>query len=89
MNTVISCETAGTFDPLIQSRVRYKYDNAKWGVKAGEQEKSFGLAAIHLPDHPEVSKEQAVDASFAIDFLAKNLKVGKGSMWTCYRTHFT
>ncbi len=40
--------------------------------KDGTQEQSFGLAQIHLPDHPTVSKEQAIDPEFAINFMAKN-----------------
>lgn len=46
---------------------------------------SYGLVQIHLPSHPYVTSEQAKDPEFAVDFLAKNLAVNKGSMWTCYR----
>lgn len=88
MVAVVACETANTSDPNIQSRVRYKFDNARWGVKAGEQEKSFGLVAIHLPDHPNVTKEQATNVEFALNFLGENLAKGKGSMWTCWRNRF-
>ena len=51
----------------------------------GDAGYSFGLVQIHLPSHPAVTKEQALDPEFATDFLAKNLSVDKGSMWTCYR----
>lgn len=40
--------------------------------KDGTREQSYGLAQIHLPDHPTVTKEQAIDPVFAIDFMAKN-----------------
>jgi hypothetical protein len=62
----IRCETMGTFDPSLQSTHRYKRDNAKWGVKAGEQERSFGLAQIHLPSWPDITIDQAKDTRFAL-----------------------
>lgn len=46
---------------------------------------SFGLSQIHLPSHQTITKEQAQDPHFALTFLAKNLKAGKGKMWTAYR----
>lgn len=58
--------------------------NAKGDFYDG-QWNSFGLSQIHLPDHPNVSKEQATDPHFAIEFMAKNLKNGRGKMWTGYR----
>lgn len=35
-------------------------------------EESYGLAQIHLPSHPNISREQAMDAYFALDFLVEN-----------------
>ena|SRR3990167_1506164 len=54
----------------------------------GDKGKSFGLVQIHLPSHPYVSKEQAFDPDFSLDFLAKNIAKGKGKMWTCWRRHY-
>lgn len=51
----------------------------------GDFGNSFGLVQIHLPSHPYITKVQALNKEFAIDFLAKNLSLGKGKMWTCYR----
>ena len=51
----------------------------------GDHSKSFGLVQIHLPSHPSVSKDQALDPEFSVDFLAEKLSKGKGSMWTCFR----
>ncbi len=51
----------------------------------GDNGYSHGLAQIHLPSHPTITKEQAQDPHFALTFLAKNLKAGKGRMWTAYR----
>lgn len=84
----VRCETAGTFDPSIQSYARYKRDNERWGVKAGERELSFGLAQIHLPDNPEVTVEEATDPEFAIQFIVNGFKSGQRGRWTCYRNLF-
>jgi hypothetical protein len=46
---------------------------------------SFGLVQIHLPSHPELTKDQAFDPAFSIRYLAKKISENKGSMWTCYR----
>ena len=51
----------------------------------GDKGKSFGLVQIHLPSHPEVTKQQALDFNFAVEFLSKNIAEGKADMWTCYR----
>lgn len=69
MKKVIECESMGS--TTIQSyHIR----------KDGTREQSFGLSQIHLPDHPTVTKEQALDPSFAIEFMAKNLGKVK---WYC------
>lgn len=46
---------------------------------------SYGLVQIHLPSHPSVTKEQALNPEFATDFMAENFANGKAHMWTCYR----
>lgn len=48
-------------------------------------EDSWGLVQINLDAHKSITIEQATDPNFAIDFLAKNISKGKGSMWTCWR----
>jgi hypothetical protein len=83
MVAVIECESQ--FNPTIQSHHVYTETNVPPGYDAGDREQSFGLVQIHLPAHPSISKAQALDPEFAIDFLAKNLHGGRGAMWTCYR----
>lgn len=46
---------------------------------------SFGLSQIFLPAHPNVTKEQALDPKFAIEFMAEKFSQGKARLWTCYR----
>ena len=81
MEEVVRCETAGTFDPEIQSQHFYPPGS---GHGSG-QEQSFGLAQIHLPAHPHVSYEEATDPDFALEFMAKNMAEGQASMWTCWK----
>ena len=74
----IGCETANTWNPSIQSS---SY-NAK---DPGHREDSWGLAMIHLPDHPEVSEASATDPVFAIKFMADGWEKNHEGQWTCYR----
>ena len=50
----------------------------------GDHGKSRGLVQIHS-DYHDVSDKDAYDSEYAITFLAKKLKEGKGNLWTCYR----
>ena len=67
---------------VISCESNYKVD------AIGDSGKSFGLVQIHLPSHPHITKEQAFDPDFALNFLAKNIAKNKGKMWTCYRIIF-
>ncbi len=55
-------ETAGTASSTIQSNCYLE----------GKREDSWGLAMINLPWHPEVTKAQAIDPDFALEFMAQN-----------------
>jgi hypothetical protein len=70
----IDCETGGTWDTTIRSGHTLSYG----------QERSYGLAQIHLPSHPDVSHEEATDPDFAIEFMAKHWDTHK-SWWVCAR----
>lgn len=50
----------------------------------GDGGKSRGLVQIHS-DYHDVSDEEAYDPKFAIEFLAKALREGKGNLWSCYK----
>lgn len=78
MKAVIACESMGS--TTIQSFHTYNFTDEKRGIFKGERELSFGLAQIHLPHHPNVTKEQATSPAFAIEFMAKNLGKVK---WYC------
>ncbi len=51
--------------------------------KNGVREDSHGLAQIHLPSHPEVSKDEAYDPYYAINFIVDHVKEGK-YIWYAY-----
>lgn len=74
MNSIIQCESS--YDPDIQSR--YILPN-------GKRENSWGLVQINLDAHKNITKTQAKNVDFSLDFLASNLAKDKGSMWSCYR----
>lgn len=61
------------------------YDPKNEGDYYNGQYNSFGLAQIHLPSHPGVTREQAEDPHFALEFMATNIKAGRARMWTGYR----
>lgn len=51
----------------------------------GDYGTSFGISQIHLPAHPEISKAQALDPHWAIEYMAKNISTGHASFWSCSR----
>ena len=62
--------------------------NCESGLKPyaiGDGGDSIGLFQIHLPSHPSVSREEALDPHFAADWSAKKFAAGFGNIWTCYR----
>lgn len=87
MLTTLRCENK-TFAPNLQSGHRYKFNAPKRGIVAGEQEKSFGLSMIHLPDHPTVSLDQATDPEFAVSFMAEKFANGEQTAWTCWKMFY-
>lgn len=68
-NTIL-CESGA--NTTIQSYYKKTYPPSVVLVGDTTREQSFGLAQIHLPDHPNVTMEQAQDPKFSIDFMAKN-----------------
>lgn len=69
----INCENKD-WDPNLQSRIINKQ---------GVREESYGLAQIYLPAHPNITKAQATDPDFALDYIAQHL--GRDDSWSCYK----
>lgn len=45
-----------------------------------------GIVQILPRAWPSISKEQMLDASFSIDFLAHQISTGHGYYWACFKT---
>ena len=56
---------------------------SKFNVNAvGDHGHSFGLVQIFLPAHPNITKKQALDPDFAVEYLASHWF---SDHWTCQR----
>ena len=42
-----------------------------------------GIVQILLSAHPTITKEQALDPDFSLEWMAQNLAAGRWSMWVC------
>ena len=51
----------------------------------GDFNNSFGLWQIHLPSHPQITKEQALNALWSTKWSAEKIANGKAYMWTCFK----
>lgn len=50
----------------------------------GDHGTSLGIAQIHLPAHPEISKKEALDKEWSIKWMAQLFAAGRQSMWSCW-----
>lgn len=69
VKSIITCESSWKADA---------HHVTKW-------ENSYGLVQINLKAHPSITPDEATDPTYAITYLAANLKDGKGGMWSCYK----
>jgi hypothetical protein len=72
MYHVIKCESGFQ---NVQSRLHYK---------TGGREKSFGIVQLHLPAHKDITKAQALDPDFALNYIVKEFKAGRQAQWSCF-----
>jgi hypothetical protein len=75
ISTVLDCES--TMGKYVEGDIGSSTATTSWGI-----------AQINLPNHPDITKAQALNDAFAIDFLAKSIAAGRGYWWTCYREHY-
>lgn len=52
------------------------------------REDSWGVCQIHLPSHPTVSREMALDPAFCVPWMAEKFAKGEQSLWTAWRDLF-
>lgn len=55
------------------------------GDAIGDYGTSYGVSQIHLPAHKDISKEEALNPFFAIDWAAYQFSQGNQNMWSCYK----
>lgn len=46
-------------------------------MRGGQREDSWGIGQIHLPSHTGITKEEALDVEFTIEWMAKNIHTTK------------
>jgi len=57
-----------------------------WYDKAvGDNGHSLGMVQINLPSHPNVTREQALDATFSLNFIVDAWLNNDMWMWTCWK----
>lgn len=66
----------------------FKSIQSNYVDKYGHREDSWGIAQINLPYHLEITKEQAMDEDFSIEWLVKQFSLGHARMWACYQKLF-
>ena len=54
----------------------------------GVREDSWGVAQIHLPAHPTITREMAEDPEIALEFMAQKWSNDEASLWSCYTMLF-
>lgn len=54
----------------------------------GDNGESFGLVQINLPWNPNVTAEQALDVTYALNFIVDSFLAGHERRWTCWRVLF-
>lgn len=52
----------------------------------GDHGMSYGIAQIHLPAHPDISKEEALNKEWSIRWMAQQFSLNKQQMWSCWRS---
>lgn len=71
-------------------RCESRFKNVQSGiVSQGIREDSWGIVQIHLPSHPTISKQQALQPEFALEWMVKQFSNGKAKQWSCYRTLYS
>lgn len=51
------------------------------------REDSWGVCQIHLPSHPRIEKQWAVDPAWCLEWSAIQFSKGRATMWTAYRNY--
>lgn len=71
----------------VKLRNLVQYESGWIPDREGDGGESHGLVQIRLKSHPGITKEQAIDPDFALDYAAKAIQEGTESQFTvcnCY-----
>lgn len=61
------------------------HGESAWKINAvGDDGQSYGLAQIHLPSNPDVTRAEAEDPIFSLNFIIDGWLEGRQERWTCY-----
>lgn len=77
----------GETEPILATiECESHYKNVQSNIYSeGIREDSWGISQIHLPDHPKITKAQALDPEFAVEFIVKEFNNNNSWMWSCYK----
>ena len=68
---------------LIKCESNYVQDIRAKAILSYGLEDSWGLSQIHLPSHPAVTREEAINPQYAIDFMTTHISRGYVGWWMC------
>jgi len=70
--------SAQTMDTIVKGESDY------CEYQFGDHDTSFGCVQIHLPAHPDITRAEALNVFFSLNYLAQQLSEGHCVMWsTC------
>ena len=62
---------------------------SKFNPLAVSKTADYGVAQIHLSAHPTITKSQAFNPKWSIDWMAHEFSLGHQSAWTCWRNLYS
>lgn len=72
-------------ESILSSIIKCQSSNNPMAHNNSPVEDSWGLVQINLKAHTNITKAQATDPEFAVEFLAKNFDKAPRMWVTCYR----
>ena len=72
-------------ESIVASIIKCESSNNPMAHNLTENEDSWGLSQINLLAHKNITKEQATDPEFAIEFMTKNFDKAPQMWVTCYK----
>ena len=55
-----------------------------WDTTVVSSTGDYGISQLNLSAHPEITKEEAFDPHFSLDWLAHEWSLGHQNLWVCY-----